>query len=93
MLSIKCQESNEKTVNLTQFIKQIPEFNGREIRMMIHKKIIDVETDFNELAASQENFEIIKGKYLELPYLLKPMFDMTKQYEKSINELKKLLNI
>jgi hypothetical protein len=84
-------KEKKKKESLQEFLHAIPEINGRELRISIHKKICEIETDFIELAANQENFEIIKVKYLQLPYLLKPIFDLTKQYEKSIIEFKKIL--
>lgn len=82
----------EKNNLLQALLNAIPEINGRELRISIHKKIIEIETDFNELPANPDNFEIIKMKYLQLPYLLKPIFDLTKQYEKSMVEFGKVLN-
>jgi hypothetical protein len=76
---------------MQELVKKIPDKNGRELRISIHKQICEIETDFIELTANQENFERIKAKYLKLPYLLKPIFDLTKQYEKSVFEFKKIL--
>ena len=81
----------QKISSIQEVLTSMPEINGRELRISIHKKICEIETDFIELSANQENFEIIKMKYLQLPYLLKPIFDLTKQYEKSLMEFNKIL--
>ena len=83
--------SEKKILEMQELVKKIPDKNGRELRISIHKQICEIETDFIELTANQENFERIKAKYLKLPYLLKPIFDLTKQYEKSVFEFKKIL--
>lgn len=75
----------------SELLELIPEGNGRDLRISIHKKICEIETDFIELTPNVESFDIIKAKYLQLPYLLKPIFDLTKQYEKSLQDIKKLL--
>jgi hypothetical protein len=80
----------QKIISFAEIINLLPDINGRELRMSIHKQICDIETDFIELSPNQQSFETIKEKYLQLPYLLKPIFDLTKQFEKSISELRKL---
>lgn len=81
----------QKIENFAFVLNFIPEVNGRDLRMSIHRKICEIETDFIELAPNVESFETIKEKYLQLPYLLKPIFDLTKQYEKTLVELKKII--
>ena len=70
---------------------------GRELRSAVHKKIIEVEAEFMdldsiikslpELTRTEtglliEKAKTITEKFLELPYLLKPLFDLLKEYEK-----------
>lgn len=91
VLSEKSADS-ERLMTIKESLGLIPEINGRELRISIHKKICEIETDFIELIPNPDNFEIIKMKYLQLPYLLKPIFDLTKQYEKSLAEFNKILS-
>ncbi|OMJ91098.1 hypothetical protein SteCoe_6463 [Stentor coeruleus] len=100
-LNVKIVETNklysekvnelQKLEIFNELLELIPEGNGRELRISIHKKICEIETDFIELTPNEESFDVIKAKYLQLPYLLKPIFDLTKQYEKSLQDIKKLL--
>ena len=70
---------------------------GRELRSAVHKKIIEVEAEFMDLdsiikslpeltraetGVLIEKAKTITEKFLELPYLLKPLFDLLKEYEK-----------
>lgn len=81
----------QKLMGVAEVLNFIPDVNGRDLRMSIHRKICEIETDFIELAPNHDSFETIKAKYLQLPYLLKPIFDLTKQYEKYLVELKKII--
>ena len=58
------------------------EQNGRELRSAVHRKICEIEADFLDLGLQDEKVKIIMDKFLELPYLLKPLFDLLKDYEK-----------
>lgn len=58
------------------------EQTGRELRSAVHKKICEVEADFMDLGFQDEKVKKIMEKFLELPYLLKPLFDLLKEYEK-----------
>lgn len=70
---------------------------GRDLRSAVHKKIIEVEAEFMDLDSIIKSLpELIRSetealvgktktiteKFLELPYLLKPLFDLLKEYEK-----------
>jgi uncharacterized protein YoxC len=57
------------------------EQTGRELRSAVHKKICEVEADFMDLGEKDERVKLLMHKFLELPYLLKPMFDLMKEYE------------
>jgi hypothetical protein len=81
----------QKVLAFAEILSILPEVNGRELRMSIHRQICEIETDFIELPPTQQNFENLKEKFLQLPYLLKPIFDLTKQFEKTIVELKKIM--
>jgi len=67
-----------KALTVKPLVKGRP---GREIRMSVHKKFIEIEQDFNSLPFSTEPLEVIKRKFLELPYMLRPLFDIMKDYE------------
>ena len=58
------------------------EQTGRELRSAVHKKICEVEADFMDLGFQDERVKKIMEKFLELPYLLKPLFDLLKEYER-----------
>lgn len=58
------------------------EQTGRELRSAVHKKICEVEADFIDLDSQDERVKKLLEKFLELPYLLKPLFDLLKEYEK-----------
>ena len=81
----------QKVLAFAEILSILPEVNGRELRMSIHRQICEIETDFIELPPTQQNFENLKDKFLQLPYLLKPIFDLTKQFEKTIVELRKII--
>lgn len=49
--------------------------------MSVHKKFIEVEQDFNQLNISSDHLDSVKQKFLELPYMLRPIFDLMKDYE------------
>ena len=70
---------------------------GRELRSAVHKKIIEVEAEFMDMESIIKSLpELIRSetealvgktktiteKFLELPYLIKPLFDLLKEYEK-----------
>ncbi|CAG9313330.1 unnamed protein product [Blepharisma stoltei] len=54
---------------------------GREMRMSVHKQVIEIEQALNDLTSLTSEVQEIKRMFLELPYLLKPMFDLMKEYE------------
>lgn len=58
---------------------------GRDLRRRIHQQVITVERKFGEIL--KESFittykvNEVKELFLELPYLIKPLFDLMKDYE------------
>lgn len=53
------------------------EVKGRELRTAVHRQVVLVE----ELLPSTES-ETLKEEFLKLPYLLKPLFDLLRDYER-----------
>jgi len=66
------------TLEVKPMIKGRP---GRELRMSVHKQVIEIEQAFNNVSSISPEIEEIKRMFLELPYLLKPIFDLMKEYE------------
>ena len=72
----------ELVFSLEKLAESKVEQTGRELRSAVHKKICEVEADFMDLGFQDDRIKIIMEKFLELPYLLKPLFDLLKEYEK-----------
>ena len=90
----KCEDLKAKLVDLTDklvisqdYIRkkalnftQNPAFtvqNGRELRSIVHKQVI-----FIEEMLQNGDFENIKEEFLKLPYMLKPIFDQLREFER-----------
>ena len=56
--------------------------SGREVRQKVHQQVVKVEEMMNDLQASTPALETVRDEYLQLPYLLKPLFDQLKSYER-----------
>ena len=54
---------------------------GKQLRTQVHKHIIEIEKKFLELEETDPATEEIKKLFLELPLLLKPLFDQNKKFE------------
>jgi hypothetical protein len=80
------REGEELVQELVYIIEKIAESKieatGRELRSAVHKKICEIEADFLDLSLQDDKVKMIMEKFLELPYLLKPLFDLLKDYEK-----------
>lgn len=56
--------------------------SGREIRQKVHQQVVRIEEMMNDLQATTPAVEPVREEYLQLPYLLKPLFDQLKSYER-----------
>jgi DNA repair exonuclease SbcCD ATPase subunit len=56
----------------------------KELRSQVHKKIISIEMHLQDLSSNYEagRFQQMKDAFLELPYLLKPLFDVLRENER-----------
>lgn len=77
LIAQTCSSAKE-ALDLKPVIKGRP---GRDLRMTVHKQVIEIEQAFNEIGQTTPVIQDIKLKFLELPYLLKPIFDLMKEYE------------
>lgn len=62
--------------------------SGRELRQKVHLQVVKIEEMMNEMQGILPGIEPLREQYLQLPYLLKPIFDLLKNYEKKwINDV------
>lgn len=58
---------------------------GRDVRRRIHQQVITIERKFGEMLKESfiTSYKVneVKELFLELPYLIKPLFDLMKDYE------------
>lgn len=61
----------------------------KDLRSSVHKKIVSIEMMFNELSANYDANRLRQTQeaYLELPYLLKPLFDALRDCERGPSHL------
>lgn len=60
--------------------------SGREMRQKVHQQVVKIEEMMNTLQANIPALEALRDEYLQLPYLLKPLFDQLKSYERHFSE-------
>jgi len=79
----KCVEALGQTIQeLVEAKPAATSGQGLPLRKKVHQQIITVEQAFNDLPEVSKEVAEIKDKFLELPYTLKQLFDLMKEYEK-----------